>query len=175
MIVNLTSTVFTEEALYCLRYLNDRGYFDSDELTTTLTEYPVQEFRLMKLEDADFFTELAKRLRELWPPGEKDGKYPWRDSVENLSKRLKALWSLRNLKGYSIEQCLSVARRYLAQFEQNVKYMRILKYFILKQSSVVEKSGKRNIINQSVFADMLENDSFLEESFETFDFEGELV
>lgn len=42
-----------------------------------------------------FFEELAERLREMWPPGEKDGKYPWRDSVGNLARRLELLWADR--------------------------------------------------------------------------------
>ncbi len=37
----------------------------------------------------NFLRVVAKGLRELWPTGEKDGKWPWRDSVTNIEKRLE--------------------------------------------------------------------------------------
>ena len=110
----------------------------------------------------EYFDSIAKGLRDLWPAGEKDGKYPWRDSVGNLSKRLKFLWENRDMKEYSIDACLTVGRKYLAQFETNAKYMKLLKYFIFKQNKLVGKDGKITYTYQSTFADMLENQSSLE-------------
>lgn len=112
----------------------------------------------------DFLTELATKLRLLWPPGEKDGKYPWRESVSATTERLDFLWKERGLKDkYTLDQCLIAARRYLAQFQDNAKYMQTLKYFICKQTKIVGKNGKITYITKSVFADMLENSS----SFDT--------
>ena len=104
----------------------------------------------------DFFVELASKLRELWPAGDKDGKWPWRESVENLSKRLETLWNVRSLGEFSIDQCLSAANRYLARFEEDAKYMKILKYFILKQTKIVNDDGKITFLSDSPFADILE-------------------
>lgn len=116
-----------------------------------------EKFSLVKDENQQsFFEELAEGLRNLWPPGEKDGKYPWRDSVSNLSRRLEALWRDRQLKDFSIDDCLMVARRYLAQFEQSTKYMKTLKYFILKQDKLIAENGRITYTNSSLFADMLE-------------------
>lgn len=166
---------FTEESLFCLKYLLDRGWFEDQRAEIEqMTEQLENEFELVKIKN-DFFTDLATKLRELWPTGEKDGKYPWRDSVANLSKRLKTVWTYRNLKDLTVDQCLSVARKYLAQFENNTKYMRILKYFILKQTFIVDKTGKRNLINESLFADMLENTPVFDEDLPELVFEGELV
>lgn len=103
----------------------------------------------------DFFTQLAEGLRKLWPAGEKDGKYPWRDSVANLSARLETLWTIRELKDYDLDYCLAAARRYLSQFETNAKYMQTLKYFILKQNKVIQKDGLIKYVNESKFADYL--------------------
>lgn len=133
----------------------------------------------------NFYEQLAIKLRELWPTGEKDGKYPWRESVSNLTKRLEILWKDRDLKDkYSLDQCLSVARKYLAQYENNAKYMQTLKYFIYKQTKLVEQNtGKINYIYKSTFADMLENNPLDEaqnewtsifESNSTYE-EGELI
>ena len=131
-----------------------------------------------------FMEELATKLRDLWPAGEKDGKYPWRDSVSNLVKRLEFLWKERNLKDkYTIDDCLIAARRYLAQFENNVKYMQILKYFIFKQNKLVAKDGKVTYTYKSTFSDLLEDDAnramlnewdSLFESSNTFE-QGELI
>lgn len=121
---------------------NDRGNADEED------KKPVP--------DENYFKELAQKLRNLWPTGEKDGKYPWRDSVGNLVKRLQNLWTIRELEAYPIETCVSVAQRYLARFEQDAKYMKILKYYILKQGSITRIDGKIVHTNESLFADMLE-------------------
>ena len=114
----------------------------------------VQE-KILKSND-NYFTELATRLREMWPPGTKDGKFAWRDSVDNLVTRLQNLWDIRDLKDYPIEFCLQVARRYLSKFENDTKYMCTLKYFILKQKHITQKDGSLKYISESKFADMLE-------------------
>lgn len=129
---------------------------------------------------SDYFVTLAEGLRELWPAGEKDGKWPWRDSVSNLTRRLKNLWDIRELKEYPLDACLSVARRYLAQYEDNAKYMQTLKYFILKQDEVVGKDGRIHYTNKSVFADMLESSSTFDEWNDVFESsntyeQGELI
>ena len=119
-------------------------------------------------------------MRELWPTGEKDGKWPWRDSVSNLSRRLQALWKDRNFGDKTVDECLIVARKYLAQFEDNARYMQTLKYFILKQDKIVDKTGRIKYINKSVFADMLESNSTIEEWGDIFESsntyeQGELI
>lgn len=113
-----------------------------------------------------FFDQLATTLREMWPPGEKAGKWPWRDSVPNLSKRLKTLWELRSLKDYTIDDCVMAARRYLAQFENNAKYMQTLKYFILKQEAITDKDGTNRYVSTSKFADMIESNPTVDDTAE---------
>ena len=150
----------TPEIRFCVKYLTEHGVSSAnfEQVVSTLSIGEDYEYQITPIEEPekDFFEELAFKLRELWPPGEKDGKYPWRDSVGNLSRRLKTLWKDRQLKDISIDDCLVVARRYLAQFEQNAKYMKILKYFILKQDKIVAKDGRITYTNSSIFADMLE-------------------
>ena len=172
---------YSDEAVFCVKYLAERGYLSMDKLTEIamlLDDFDV-DFNLVRVKK-DFYTELAEALRKLWPPGEKDGKWPWRDSVPNLAKRLETLWISRNLKNYTIDDCLTVARRYLAQFENNVKYMKILKYFIIKQGSVMQKDGLIRYTSESTLADMLESlDSTPQdewsEVFSTVDTGGELI
>lgn len=107
--------------------------------------------------DDDFFVKLANGLREIWPTGNKDGKYPWRESVSNLVIRLRALWRARNIKTRNVESVLTVARRYVAQYENDLTYMRTLKYFIYKHvASLPNEKNKNKIICESPLADMLE-------------------
>jgi len=156
---------FSPEIRFCVKYLLEHGISvaDFEEVVSSLTG-DENRYEIVPIyeQEQDFFDELAGKLRELWPPGEKNGKYPWRDSVANLSRRLKSLWDIRQLKNYSIEDCLAVARRYLAQFENDVRFMMVLKYFIMKQKSIVEKNGRERIITDSRFADMLESASDFE-------------
>lgn len=177
--------MFSPEIRFCVRYLLNHGVnaLNFQEAVNELGPLD-QKYRLMPVEDIsskEFFVELAGKLRELWPPGEKDGKYPWRDSVPNLARRLELLWTERNLgKKYTIEQCLSVARKYLAQFEEDAKYMMLLKYFIMKQEHIVKPNKHLTYVNKSVFADMLESITTMEEFDAVFESsntleQGELI
>lgn len=160
---NRTVMTTTPDVRFCVKYLMDHGVnaLNFDDVASTISVSD-PTYTLVPAGSVSFFDELAEKLRELWPPGEKDGKYAWRDSVPNLSKRLKALWGDR-LKGkeFTIDECLSAARKYLAQFEDNVKYMQVLKYFILKQKSIAEGNGRVKYITESKFADILEGNSEL--------------
>ena len=158
MITALTRKKYSDEALFCAKYLQERGFLAPKnvmEMKELIKDFD-GEFKFIKVEKS-FYAKLAQELRELWPTGEKDGKYPWRDSVENLTRRLETLWAARNLGKFSIDTCLTVARRYLAQYRDNVKYMQTLKYFILKQGRLEQGNGKIKYIQQSLFADMLQN------------------
>lgn len=177
--------IYSSEVKFCVRYLLNHGV-NSLSFTDVVNELGPNDVQFDLVRSGytnykPFFEELAEKLRELWPAGEKDGKWPWRDSVGNLSRRLDTLWKDRDFKEKTIEECLMVARKYLAQFEDNAKYMQTLKYFILKQDKLVDKkTGRIRYINKSVFADMLESNSVMEgwedafESDNTFE-QGELI
>ena len=152
----------TGETLFCVKYLLEHGVNSSnfDDTAKLLEAFNVPEYKLVKLGKDEWFHELATKLRPLWPAGDKDGKWAWRDSVKNLSDRLKLLWQQRQLKEYSIDECLSCARRYLAQYENDTRYMMLLKYFIMKQKSIVDpKDGRLIYTIESRLADMLEGKS----------------
>lgn len=105
----------------------------------------------------EFFLTLAEKMRLLWPAGDKDGRYAWRESTPALAKRLETLWSIRNLGRFDIDDCLKACRAYLAEYEnKDIKYMQIVKYFVLKQKEVVGQGGRIRYISTSRFADMLE-------------------
>lgn len=140
----------------------------------------------------NYFEQIAEGLRKLWPAGNKkvimrDGsvkEYAWRDSVSNLVKRLEFIWKDRQFRDkYSVDDCMMAARRYLAQYEENTKYMQLLKYFVFKQGNLVNKNGKATHTYESKFADMLESNPVIDstvdyeslfETSNTFD-QGELI
>ena len=85
---------YSPEVKFCVRYLLDHGINSANftKVALTLKNTDIKYDFVKSGADVSFFEELAGRLRELWPPGEKDGKWPWRDSVSNLSRRLETLW-----------------------------------------------------------------------------------
>ena len=106
------------------------------------------------------FSALAEALRKLWPSGEKDGKYPWRDTVPNLKERLRLIWDYNDLGDkYTVDDCLQAARRYLAQFQEDTKYMQTLKYFIFKQNKSVGRDGRITYTYKSALVDMLDGNA----------------
>ena len=151
----------TPEIKFCVRYLKEQGVTVKDIINITKSLSPRDpDFVLVKMKKDSFFTELAEKMRDLWPSGGrtiKGHEYPWRDSVDNIAKRLETLWKDRfKDKEFTIEECLMVARRYLSQFEHDTKYMMGIKFFIWKQKELVQSDGRIKYVTESKFADMLE-------------------
>jgi len=150
--------IFTDEVKFCVKYLMKRGMTPETIKECMLLGGDIDaDFELVKVQMNDFQA-LAVKMRELWPAGEKDGKWPWRDSVDNIAKRLEIVWTDRfKGKELDIDECLTVAKRYLARFQSNTKYMKVLKYFIYKKKPIVQTSdGRIRNLYESEFADMLE-------------------
>ena len=170
--------IYSEEIRFCVKYLKDRGILAKQyaDICKTLKKGTKAEYKLVPINNS-FYTELAENLRDLWPPGDKEilvggeiRRYPWRDSVDNLAKRLESLWTSRfKGKEFTMEQCLTAARQYLNQFQDSVKYMQLLKYFILKQNDYTEPTGKVRYTYESKFADILESNATMDSWNETLD------
>lgn len=162
-----STTKYKDEILFCAKYLkkynllNSEGVQKLDSLISSFTG----EFELVRI-NVGYFEELAKRLIELWPDGLKDNKYPWRESVTNLTARLQLVWTDRKLvpEKYPIERCITVARRYVNQFAENAKYMQTLKNFVMKQE-FVGATGTLLQTYKSMFADMLVSTPVGEEDY----------
>ena len=155
---------YSDDIRFCVAHLKKKGIGITEiQQMMALADDIDADFELIKVQFNDFDS-LAKKLRELWPPGDKEvmyqgrlQKYPWRDSVDSISKRLQFIWGER-FKGKEVdeEECLTIARRYLSRFEGNTRYMQLLKYFIFKKDEVVDKKGVFHYTYKSTFADMLE-------------------
>ena len=151
---------FTDECKFCMKYLIDHVQRDNFQELERESESFNVSYTLVRNQD-NYWTDIAKALCEIWPKGSKGGKYPWAGNPKEIAKRLELMWKTKIPdKSYTKEQILSVSRKYVAQFEDDTKYMRTLKYFILKQDKVLEQNGRFRIINSSLLCDMLENSEF---------------
>ena len=143
-----------------------------DIMNLTVDDGPVQVMlvpvsKVIKdLPDDAFFQGLARKLRMLWPKGEKDDKYPWRCTQEKAVERLKWVWDVYDMTKYTEEDCLTAARKYLSRHNDNTKYMQTLKYFIIKQKSTVQADGHIHYRNESMLASLLENKDSASDEFE---------
>ena len=81
----------------------------------------------------DNLTALATKLKEIFPKGKKDGtNYYWADGVALIVRRLK-LFFKKYGDGYTSEQIVQAAEKYVQGFNGNYQYMKLLKYFIFKE------------------------------------------
>lgn len=106
---------------------------------------------------------LSLSLKNIFPKGKKDGtSYYWADGVVLISRRLK-LFFKKYGDTYTDEQIIKAAEDYVNSFNGNYKYMKLLKYFILKEKvgaggDVEGESELINYIENSDQEDLIKND-----------------
>lgn len=80
----------------------------------------------------DEFNSLANKLRELFPEGRKPGTtYSWRGSTLEVSRKLKNLVVKHGCQ-FTEEEAIAATKAYIESFNGDYKFMKLLKYFILK-------------------------------------------
>ena len=100
---------------------------------------------------------LVGQLRELFPKGIKTGSAAWRGNVREIKLRLQKFFKIyENI--YSDEAIIEATRKYVDSFNGNYTYMRILKYFILKDEIKMDEEGNRYVEQVSELANFLENE-----------------
>lgn len=100
---------------------------------------------------------LAIELRALFPKGLKVGSSAWRGNLREVTLRLQKFFKLYG-NNYTSEQIIDATKRYVASFNGNYTYMRILKYFILKSDKVITESEKVKVEDISELATWLDMD-----------------
>ena len=78
-------------------------------------------------------TELAKRLKEIYPKGMKDNKWYWADGVELIKRRLQTFFI--KYKKFPAEEIIDATQRYVDAMRDR-EDMRLLKYFIFRDKRV---------------------------------------
>lgn len=105
----------------------------------------------------DVLDNLASKLMELYPRGKKAGTTSyWRGNKKEIREKLQKFYKLYGNK-FTDEQIIEATRKYVASFNGNYSYMRVLKYFIIKDEKTENSEGKYSINQVSDLATLIEN------------------
>lgn len=107
----------------------------------------------------DDFEAIANKLREIFPKGNKAGtNYNWRGSIAEIARKLKNLVVKYGCK-FTEEEAIEATKAYVASFNGDYKYMKLLKYFLLK----TPRNNNGDVEIESDFMTYLENKGAAEE------------
>lgn len=133
--------------------LASKGYISIDGATVSLLP---RSLYLIEGIGRDY-TQLAIAIRECFPKGSKDGKYPWRGTIKILVDKLRKLDKGHGMSDYTNDKIVSVCREYVGQFNLNTmdRGMQIAPYFIEKEGNStlmawLEKEDEPMVSNQSM-------------------------
>jgi hypothetical protein len=121
-----------------------------DELQKVLLE---SDAEIPKDNDLNY---LVGQLREIFPKGIKTGSAAWRGNKREITLRLQKFFKIYDK--YTDEELISATKKYVESFNGNYTYMRILKYFILKDEVKIGEGGNRYVEQVSELANFLENE-----------------
>ena len=121
-----------------------------DELQKVLLE---SDAEIPKDNDLNY---LVGRLREIFPKGIKTGSAAWRGNKREITLRLQKFFKIYDK--YTDEEIIAATKKYVESFNGNYTYMRILKYFILKDEVKMGEEGNRYVEQVSELANFLENE-----------------
>ena len=100
---------------------------------------------------------LAKSLMEVFPAGKKEGTSQyWKGNLRDHTLRLAKFFKLYGDK-YTDEQMIEAAKNYVSSHNGKYQYMRVLKYFIWKDTRKVNSEGEGYIEEVSDLAAFIEN------------------
>ena len=100
---------------------------------------------------------LAKSLMEVFPAGKKEGTSQyWKGNLRDNTLRLAKFFKLYGDK-YTDEQMIEATKNYVSSHNGNYQYMRVLKYFIWKDTRKVNSEGEGYIEEVSDLAAFIEN------------------
>lgn len=90
-------------------------------------------------------SELAQKLRQLYPPGMKDDKWPWRGTVVSVAEKLDSF--NKRYPDITDEEIIQATKDYLDRFTEE-SGRSLLVYFILKQNP---GQGEKSILADYVY------------------------
>lgn len=99
---------------------------------------------------------LAERLMEVFPKGKKEGTpYYWKGNKKEIKDKLKKFFVYFG-NSYTDDQIVQAARMYVASFNGDYRFMRLLKYFIWK-NDIKRDSESTSVEQVSELASYIEN------------------
>lgn len=140
-----------DDGNYCIT-----SHWDDEACRILLDSEPTKE-------PEDRIENLAVKLMEIFPKQKKLGTcHYFRGNKKDTTLRLKKFFKLYGTK-YTDDQILEAARKYVASFNGNYAYMRILKYFIWKDQRKINEEGISYIEEISDLASYIDNDDASDE------------
>lgn len=126
--------------------LIDKGYITSagnlfDRYTATDKAVKLLDSVLAdsSVDDDTKITELATKLKELYPKGKKEGTNQfWADGVSIIVKRLKIFYKKYGF--YDNDTIIKATENYIKSFNGDYRFMKTLKYFLWSEK--VNKAGE---------------------------------
>ena len=112
--------------------VNRSGYFISEDGIELIQQYNA----LCKITKnaSERALPLARKLKEIYPKGKKPGtNYYWAEGASLIAKRLKTFFDKYG-EDFSDEQIINATKKYIESFNGDNSGMRLLKYFIWKDS-----------------------------------------
>lgn len=122
-----------------LNSLINKGYLDS------MSNVLPKAFRVFKGLKMDNIA-VARQLRDMYPAGMKDDKWPWRGTVSSIAERLDDF--NRMYPDISNEEIINTTKEYLDKFSDDDGGRSLLAYFIWKMID----GAKRSILAEWVYA-----------------------
>lgn len=104
---------------------------------------------------------LAPILRDIFPKGFKvvgiGCKYSWRDCNRVIAGKLRTFFKRYGTQ-YTDEQIIEATKKYVESFNGNYTYMKLLKYFIWKDTVKEDTNGKGYVDEGSDLVNLLETE-----------------
>jgi len=102
---------------------------------------------------------LANKLMAIVPQGKKAGtSYYFKCNKREIILKLKKFTKLYGK--YSDDEIIAATKRYVESFNGDYTYMRLLKYFILKEDRKTDAEGNGYVEESSALATLLESKGF---------------
>ena len=133
----------------------------SDNVRNDITRILIDCDKNVTASNVDFES-IAVKMRDMYPKGYKPGTtHLWRDSVAVIVNKLKTLVSKYDFQ-FTEEEAIIATQEYLDTYKHDNKYMKLLRYFILKTDS----DGVGNKRVKSDFMTIIENNRFKKEEMD---------
>lgn len=107
--------------------------------------------------DENYCLQLAERLRSYFPKGMKVGSAAWKGNKREVALRLQKFFKLYG-NHWTDDEIAEATQKYVNSFNGDYQFMRILKYFILKNKTVYDENGVGHNEEHSELADWLDSE-----------------
>lgn len=150
--ISSINSSLVEKNIVDINLYNNSRVILSDKTKDLITTILIESDKNVQKVDTRF-ENLAQKLRDLYPKGNKPGtNYPWRDSNVVIAKKLKTLVYKHNIQ-FTDEQAINATKKYIESFNGDYRYMQLLKYFIWKS-----KTGEDGTEFNSTLLSYIENE-----------------